>query len=617
MKSNLVNEAIRTDTAAWWETYGKIFPKDRKRGLIKPVRNYLQVKTSAVVTQMLQLRIPVRIVGLKPRQRGSTTYFCAEGYAKCRREATSYCIIAGQATQTQEAWDMVKVYHKNDGFPDWGNNGSINEEAGKFTNGSKLKKETAGDKHAGIAGTYQCLHVTELGRWSEQGVANAGEVLANILKCVPLESDTMVFIESTAEGDTGEFPTRFNDAITAEDFLSGAKIPQPGEYVSVFAGWFEFEDSAIRLNDEQKRLIESSLDVIERFKGELDLIADYGQKDETGKVIRLGTTVTGFDVWEQLAWRRMAIDTECKKDPKIFDRDYPHSAEAAFQASGRPVFNKSGLKALKARAEYKAVQWGVLEPQGDRNRYVWRPTTRDEAKYKVFERPMPKRRYLVSVDMMTGASQAAGLDPDCHSVLVWRQGYWEPGPRWVKPAVVARIPGPCRWNIDILEEMVWRLACDYGGSSPCMIVPEVNMDRGLIELLKLRIGAKIYVRQQFNKREQKFETESYGWYTNAQTRATIIETLAAAIRDHDVAGKGVDIWDEEMLDQCKHFIEKESGRQEASSGKHDDDVLSGAIGLQTIGSATLYTEPIFRRPLPRDLQGLETNGRGGGSAQYG
>ena len=406
--SNFLKDTIRGNTAAWWETHGRIWPKNRKKGLIAPVQNVLQRRYAAVIEKMQDAGLPVRVVGLKPRQRGSTTYIVGDGYAKLRRESTSGCIIAGEYSQTSAAWQMMQTYHLNDGFDGWNNFGEINEEAGKFSNGSKLRKETAGDKHAGIADTYQWLLVTELGRWAALGVVNAAEVLSNILKGVPLEPDTTIIIESTAEGDSGEFPTRFRDAVPAEEFLNGNKIPQPGDYVSVFGAWFEFEDSAIRLTDEQQAFIEATLDTVERFKGEKDLIADYGEKDENGRVIRLGREVTGFNVWEQLAWRRMVIDKECKKDAKIFDRDYPHSADAAFQASGRPVFNKSGLKAMEIRAKAKPANPGVLEPTREKDRFVFRPTSIEEARYQFWERPMLGRKYLVVVDMMTGASQARG-----------------------------------------------------------------------------------------------------------------------------------------------------------------------------------------------------------------
>ena len=194
--------SIRASTPAWWSTHGRIWPKDRSAGLLTPRPNYLQRLTARVVEKMQADGLPVRVIGLKPRQRGSSTYFTAEGYARLRRSPCAGMIIGGQFTQTDQLWGMLQTYQGNDTFDGWGNTGVINEREGNWSHGSTLKKETAGDVHAGIAGTYQMVHVTELGRWPNEGKASAGAVLANTLKAVPLIPDTIIIIESTAEGDT-------------------------------------------------------------------------------------------------------------------------------------------------------------------------------------------------------------------------------------------------------------------------------------------------------------------------------------------------------------------------------------------------------------------------------
>ncbi len=144
---------------------------------------------------------------------------------------------------------------------------------------------------------------------------------------------------------------------------------------------------------------------------------------------------------------------------------------------------------------------------------------------------------------MTGETQVGGKDPDNHSVGVWRQGYFDPTRGWRPPKLVARLVHSwglwesqkryeLRWDIDVLEEQVWRLCLYYGR---CLIVPEMNADRGLVELLKQRNGAIIYVRVLFNKREQK-EQNAFGWYTDPKTREAILreqltKTATAISRD--------------------------------------------------------------------------------------
>lgn len=589
IEKQIIEAAIRSSTSAWFETYGKIYPKDRSRGPITPRRNYLQIKYQRVLDKFDELGKPKRLIGLKPRQRGSTTFATAIDYTELRRKAASAIIIGGQYSQVTEAWGMLQTYSKNDHF-DWGNTGEINTKEGRWSHGSKLISETAKDAVAGIGGTHQILHAFEVARWSRHGVSNAGEVLTNILKCVPLLPDTTIVLESTAEGAAGAFYERWLGAIDAEDFLSGAKEVSDGGYVRVFAPWFEFDDSALRLTEEQKRQIQRTLDDSEEYEGEQDLITLYGVTGEDG-VMRLGNSVTDFDVWEQLAWRRYAIKEECDRDKEKFNRDYPHSWQTAFQKSGNLRFNQTGLSILRKRLAMRVPKHGLLEETKDK-RVVFRQTDHVGAKFTIFEMPIRNQRYLLSVDPMTGASQTSGDDPDMHGVFVLRQGYWDGAGAWVRAATVARVV-PCRWDISVLEDAVWRLARFYGNRSGCKIVIEMNMDRGLTELLRQR-NADLYRREIFNKLEQK-TSKAFGFLTNDKTRENLIEKLSSAIRDWDTPGAGIDIFCEHAVTQCENFVVKPNGRSEAAEGFKDDDVLSIGLGLEVLDHATMYVPP---QPLP-------------------
>lgn len=589
--------AIREDTGAWFETHGRI--ADKAGNIVRPQLNYLQLMVERIVAFCEERKIPCRILILKPRQKGSTTYSGANIYTRLRRRRTSACIIGGQYSQTQNAWKIIDLYQQHDGF-DWGNEGTLNQERGTWSHGSELIPETARDYDAGRSGTFQALLATEVARWAEEGAANARDVLAGILKCVPALPDTLVILETTAKGASGDFYERWGRARTLEDFMAN---PTPGDYVRVFAPWFEFEDSAFRLTPEQKDEIRRTLDAEEWYRGEQELIDAYANND--GGSTRLGSSVAAHDVWEQLAWRRWAIENECERDVEVFNQDYPDTAENAFLRSGRRRFNNAGLAVLSKRKAQRKARMGVLDEADEGKRVVWRETTPGEATLHVWEQPLEGRRYLIAADTMTGASQTSGDDPDCHSVLVLRAGWWETGRGWHPPSVVARIAPECRWDIDILEAHVWRLALYYGGSAQgCMIVPEVNMDRGLIELLKLR-GARIYERRTFNRREQR-ETGALGWQTNPATREAMIEGLARAIREFDREGEGVELWCPHIISELENFIIKPNGRSEAERGWHDDDVLALAIGLATIAGATPYVVPRIVRPLPPDLARTES-----------
>jgi hypothetical protein len=241
---------------------------------------------------------------------------------------------------------------------------------------------------------------------------------------------------------------------------------------------------------------------------------------------------------------------------------------------------------------------GILEDTKER-RINWRRTEEGEAKFTIFEKPIVGCRYILSVDPMTGATQTVGLDPDKHGIFIIRAGYWANNGGWVRPATAARII-QCRWDIDVVEDAVWKLARFYGSRSGCKIAIEMNMDRGLTELLKLR-GADLYIREVFNQLEQK-TTGALGFQTNSKTREMLVEGLAAAIREWDTAGNGIDIFCPHALEQFDNFIVKPNGRSEAGEGHHDDDIFGIGLGLELIGHATTYAPERFGDSMPPDLR---------------
>lgn len=583
-EQEILHAAIRGSGAAWFESnHCKIYGKDRKSGLIQPRCNYLQTKIQQTIDRFELLGLPIRICGLKPRQKGSTTFFAAQDYTFLRRHSASVIVIGGQYSQVSECWDMLQTYSNNDTF-DWKNTGAINSKDGKWSNGSKLRPETAKDVVAGIGGTHQVLHCFEVAKWAKSGVAASSGVLSNITKCVPNLPDTMIILESTAEGQSGSFYEKFVGSVDAEKFVSGEVELTAGSFVRTFAPWFEFEDSAIRLTEEQKRQIQATLDVDAEYDGEKELMEKYGTFAADG-VQRLGTSVQQYDVWEQLAWRRWSIHEECEKDKDVFDRDYPHSWEVAFQKSGKSRFNSTGISVLKKRAALTPPTYGIIEET--KGRFAFRTTEQNEATHIIFEKPKQGYRYILPVDPMTGASQTTGVDPDRHAAGVLRQGFWGPDGKWVRAALAARVI-PCRFDIDVLERLVWRLARFYGGASQsgCIIAPEMNMERGLVELLKLR-GANFYMREVFNKREEK-TTEAIGYSTNEKTREVLVERLAAEIREWNTPGRGLDCADPTSLEELENFIRKENGRCEAAEGFKDDSVIMLGLGVELIDHATLY-----------------------------
>ena len=576
MDERAVRAAVQRDVLAWFATHAKIEMKDGE--VRRPVPNAHQIKIDRVLKIARQRGVPARVIGLKPRQKGSSTIGVAAGHCRLKARTGRGLIAGGKHFQGANLFRMLETYVKHDELDP--KSAVVKDMEAVYANGSLMQRITLANGDAGRSGTYQFLLVTEAAYLAEEGVANADKVLDGLVKCVPFVADTIIIVESTANGASGYFYEMWEGAITLEEFERGKN-----GYVQVFSAWFEFDDS--RLPPESEGIFsEADYSPFE---------AEYAAKWKLDK--------------SQVAWMRWAIRDECKGDFDKFQQDYPSDPETAFLRSGRCVFSSEGLKYQEQLVPLRRPEWGYLNHNEDSDRVLWVPSDERSAKCVRWEQPKVGCRYIISVDTMTGEDQTGGKDPDSHAIMVHRAGFMDTRGEWIEPALVMRnvlVPGfkpgsmVCWWNIDVVEAEVYRMARYY----KAIIAPEMNMDRGLVELLKLRPDADIYRRRIFNKREQT-ETEALGWMTDPKTRPMILEKLISEIREAGKgrAGVGYEVRCPWTIKEMKNFGTKKNGKMEALVG-HDDSVLSLAIGVTLLDCATPYFEDVREDWLPRDLRGV-------------
>lgn len=575
LDDQILRDAVKWDAAAWFETSTKIVKKSGE--LSRPIANIHQQRLNEAVVVAHEAGRPCRINGLKPRQKGSSTIGVAIGHTRLKAKLGRGLIAGGKHFQAKNLFKMLKTYANNDELEPTAC--KVMDMEARYSTGSTMERITLATGDAGRSGTYQFLLITEAAYLADEGVANADVVMDGLVKCVAYEEDTIIILESTANGASGYFYDNWQDGITLEEFESGKN-----GYINIFSAWFEFDDS----------WMEPSREGIETEDDYTPAETEYAEKWG----LALG----------QVAWMRWAIREECSRDFDKFQQDYPSDAETAFLRSGRCVFSQEGLEHQGRIVGVRPFEYGSMQYNDRADRVDFIRSSEGQARCLRWEQPKQNCRYIMSIDPMTGADQTGGDDPDSHSVLVHRAGYFQHG-EWIEPALVMRnmlVPGKkpgsmcCWWNIDVLEEEVWRMARYW----QALIVPEMNMDRGMVELLKLRGDVDIYQREIFNRREMT-RTKALGWITDKQTRPMIIETLAATIREagRGVIGEGYEVRCPWIIKQLKNFGTKTNGRMEALVG-HDDDVLSLAIGVQLMDMATSWHELEREAWVPRDLQGL-------------
>lgn len=589
----LLRAACSSDEGAWAEQFGKILYKDGRVELLD--LNYLQEQVVEAIIWCRRNKYPCRIIILKPRQKGSSTITTACLYHMLQRRQANGLIIGGEFSQTDNLWKITRRYADYDKMA-WGHKKArITNDEGYFGNGSTLQKETAQDSEAGRSGTYHFILSTEVGRWKDTKARNSAEIMTGVLACMPDLPDTVAVLESTAQGPSGLFYDRWNDADDWEHVRTMKAGEWKGRWIRIFAPWYAFEDSHDNLSSVEAEDVKRSLTPTEK-----ELMADYSTLGANGKkyTITLG----------HIAWRRKILSSECDNDETKFDREFPTTPQHAFRASARTRFSRDGLDWQRKKASAEKPQYGTIEMSERGHIAGWMQSSVEDCIYHLWEKPREGYSYLISADLMTGESQVGGKDPDCHAVLVWRKGYFDRERGWIPPALAARIIPECRWDIDVLAEWTWRLALFYG---KCLIVSEINCDRGFIELLRAKGNVPLYQRQIFNHVNQK-RSKAFGWHTSSSTRMQIEETLARSIRSYGEDGGGVHLNCLHLVSECETFCINDKGRAEALRGSHDDDVIAAGIGLCVIEQAIRYRNRLESIPLPRDLVNADPSLRRGG-----
>ena len=338
--------------------------QDKAGRLIPLVFNPLQMQLYAEIQRQRDAGRPVRIIILKARQIGFSTATAALFY---QRAATmpnhNGMIVAHKADASTNIFNKSKLFWEMSDPAARPMKKASNAKELLFENPSakaeeKLRDpglrsriviETAGNKDAGRSATLHDLHLSELAFWPY-----ADQTLISLMQAVPNLPETMVIIESTANGVGGAFYREWRRARAGQS-----------AFVPLFFPWWAHAEYRLADPDFQP----------------------------TAEELVLADTY-GLDL-EQLAWRRWCLQTNCGGDANVFAQEYPSNDEEAFLLSGRPVFDMRAL----ARAEQAAPRprlGRVVESQG-RAQFV-----EDGAYLRLYCPPQDGVEYVIGVDAAEG-----------------------------------------------------------------------------------------------------------------------------------------------------------------------------------------------------------------------
>ena len=424
----------------------------------------------------------------------------------------------------------------------------------------KIKVGTAEKPNSARGGDYNLVHCTEVGLWVTTDGKTPEQIVRSACSGILLKPYTMIVYESTANG-TGNFFQREYDAAKAGK----------SQFESLFIAWFEIEQYALALDDEVK----FATWLWENRNNE----NANSDREESGRYL--------WWLWEQGATLE-AINWYILERSKYTDHgdmasEYPSDDVEAFVHSGARVFDKYHVEKFKKAC--KAPKWiGDVYADGDEGEealvnlrfsedkqgllWVW-------AKPDVDGDEEVTDRYLVVVDI-----GGRGKKADWSVIVVFdRLNQMEGG----KPVVVAQWYG----HID-MDRLAWKAAQIAAYYDNAYLVIESNtlethdkerqvdgdMSGYILNQIK-DVYPNLYARKQSDEEIKEQAPKKYGFHTNVATKPKIISTLVKVIRDHLYVER-----DARCLDEYLCYEKKKNGAFGAITGKHDDLLMTRAIGLQ-------------------------------------
>jgi hypothetical protein len=589
---SLADQALltRVDVATHFEAFTYIKGKDGRS--FKPTCNATQRKMFAAYQWCQLNNQPCKLIVLKVRQSGGSETSAELVYHHSRRYNLGGFMMADIDAHTTKIWELftAKTLPGGDEYGLlWGNKLVADSEKAtltfKDTNGRMGKamwdRATAGSSTAGASGTRSIAWFSE----SARGAYRGSNVIQNALNSIDSKlPQTLIIAESTAEGTaTGFHFQTFNAAVAIEDRMAGK---YGNGWLQIFVAWHEVDE--YKLEREPK---------YEAYFNDLDpQWVTFNDAEEAGR-IRFGWTP------EQVAWRRWKIASDLGGDILTFMRDFPSTAEEAWQSSGEKKFSQTAVaKMMKLgqvlwektlRNEPGAPRLGSLinGPGG----IIW-SSLRDEAWLWCAEEPLYGCRYLLVVDPAS-ERQVAGTDNrDAHAVGVFRRWYTDEHGVTHPSELVAcvYVPGGCRWDMDVLGSRIGIISKWYGR---CMVVPELNRPE-ILPFLQAS-DCLIYKRPAPPDAENpSMRREVLGYITDRRTRGQWVEAATVGIRESEMWCKFLP-----AIREFDTFIKNDDGKAEAAPGAHDDFVTMYGIGCQCIDGATTRALPIVRQPNYRPHQG--------------
>lgn len=512
---------------------GNLYIRNKDAEIVKFVPNIAQEALIDRVVRLLDEGKPIRIIVLKARQMGLSTAIEALIYwwTTTNRNITS-TIIAHEDAASKNLYNMFKRYYDNSN-PLFKPNrkydtrtdltfGLQDEDGNEIGLNSVIKTATAKNTGAGRSDTIQLVHGSEVAFWE-----NGEDLVGSLMQTVPLKKNTMIFLESTANG-RGNFFARMWDKSVKGDSV----------FETFFFPWW-IQDEYELDGDDIEDFTPEEVDIIELMR----------------EGMKIGNTL--YQVPEEriqgkIRFRRHK-EREFVASPELLLQEYPSTPHEAFIASGSTVFNIKALAHMEKMV--RDTKTYIIKDNSAREPYVEEDPN---ARLKIWDMPQPTEQYVI------GADTAEGIEGGDYSVAdVIRVSDMKTVARYRSQGV----------DPDQFAHILDKLGRFYNDA---LIGPEIN-NHGLAVVQRLRdlFYHNLYKREKGLDEVFETPTAKFGWKTTSITKPLAIDYLAEAIREGLVKDEDI-----VFIEEAFSYVRDEKGRTNAEAGTHDDTVMAKAIALQ-------------------------------------
>lgn len=548
---------------------------------------------------------PIRLILLKARQWGgsTTTQLYMAWLQFFHKKGLNSLIIAHQGTASDEIKDMFDLMIKKHPVEFLHRLGEVYSEnepklVGVGKSGSthrvpqrecKIKVGTAERPNGCRGGAYSLVHLSEVGLWKKTDGKSPEDIVRSACSGILARPYTMIVMESTADGVGTYF-----DA----EYTAAADPTVKSQFEALFISWFQIEhysrpfDSAEELRAFAKWLWENRNNAY-----------TPSNREESGRYL--------WSLWEKGATLEAIhwyiYERAGKNDFAVMAAEFPSDDVEAFVHSGTMVFDKYLVKQFEPFCREPKFVGEVYADADEGEEALSNLRFREDRQGLLSIWAMPEKfddyevtdRYLTVVDVGGRSNKA-----DWSVIVVFDRLSMIDGSE--PPSVVAQWYGHCD-----IDRLAWRAAQIAAFYNDSLLVIESNTlethdkerqveggDQSQYILNQISdIYPNLYARKQSEDEIREGAPRKYGFHTNVATKPMIISTLVKVIRERLYIER-----DKRCLDEYDTYERKPNGAYGAIVGKHDDLLMTRAIGLHICYREMEMPEfvPITNRTLRKD-----------------